>query len=200
MNAPWTPPSIPPVCVPEGTSGAWSVKKFTVSEDAARLENLRASFGSGRHIRPGAYTMLKRGGVVVMSDTPAEKRDHMGFVRVAKGRVLINGLGLGMVLGAVLAKSEVESVTVVEKSADVIALVAATYAGDDRLTIINEDAYEFEPPKGIRYDAVWHDIWDNIDIDNLPEMARLHRKYGRIADWQGSWSKEICLYHRRTGR
>jgi hypothetical protein len=30
-------------------------------------------------------------------------------------------------------------------------------------------------------------------------MAKLHRKYGRKVDWQGSWAKYKCLRQRGTG-
>jgi hypothetical protein len=132
-----------------------------------------------------------RHGTVVMSDTPAEKQDHYGFVHAAKGHCLINGLGIGMCLKAVLLKESVTAVTVVEKSADVIALVAPYYT-DPRVEIVHSCAFEYEPPKGVRYGAVWHDIWDNICSDNIEQMKRLHRKYGRRAGWQGSWCRWEC--------
>ena len=108
---------------------------------------------------------------------------------------MINGLGLGVTLKLVLAKPEVKNVTVIEKSADVIKLVAPTYCEDPRLVILNKDAFEYNPPKGVRYDAVYHDIWNNISSDNLPEMHKLHRKYGRRCAWQGSWCREWCEYY-----
>lgn len=179
--------------VPEGESGPWRVELFEVTEQAAAIENIRAAFGR-RHIKPGIYTRLMRGGTVVMSNTPAEIRDHLQFISIAKrgGDILINGLGLGVALSEILTSDAVKSVTVVEKSSDVIALVAPTYAADQRVTIIEADAFDWRPPKGQRYSAVWHDIWDYICADNLPEMATLHRRYGRRADWQGSWCKELC--------
>ena len=67
------------VDIPEGQSGDWKVEKFTVSEEEAKLNNLRAAFSfsdRGREIEPGEYTRLRRNGVVVLSDTPAEIRDH----------------------------------------------------------------------------------------------------------------------------
>ena len=73
-----------------------------------------------------------------------------------------------------------------------IDLVGPSFSHDDRVNIICADAFEWRPPKGVRYNAVWHDIWDDICTDNLPEMTRLHRKYGRRADWQGSWCRELC--------
>jgi hypothetical protein len=47
--------------------------------------------------------------------------------------------------------------------------------------------------------VAWHDVWANICEDNLPLMARLHRRYGRRVNWQGSWSKEVVLAARRRG-
>ena len=174
------------VSIPEGTVGRWRVERFNVTDDQAKLDAMRGAFRGGRYVPAGTYTRLMRGGVLVMSDTPDEMRDHWAPMRHARGRVLINGLGIGMVLRAVLNKPEVERVTVVEIDSDVIALVGAHYACD-RLELVNASAFDYAPPKGVRYGAVWHDIWDNICGDNLPEMTRLKRKYGRRADWQGSW-------------
>ena len=183
---------IPAVTVPEGQSGIWRVERFTITLDQAKFESMRMSFRpGGRHCRAGTYTRLMRDSTVVMSDTPDEKRDHYWFVRIAKGRVLVNGLGIGMVLNALLLKPEVEHVTVVEKSEDVIKLVAPHYAGP-RVEIVHADALEYRPAPGVRFDSVWHDIWDYICADNLPEMHKLHRRYGRRCEWQGSWARELC--------
>ena len=181
------------VNVPEGESGIWKVVKFEVPENS--IGAMRLAF-AGRPIKPGAYTRLMRGGTLVMSDTPAEMADHYKFIWKANGRCLINGLGLGMCLAAVLKKETVTHVTVIEKSQDVISLVGDTYSSDPRVEIIHADAFDYAPPKGVKYGAVWHDIWDNICADNLPEMHRLHRKYGRRAEWQGSW----CRYRCERGR
>lgn len=181
---------IPKVEVPVAASGQWRVEKFAVTPELARLDAIRSR---GRSIRPGDYTRLMRGGCVVMSDTPAEMSDHWAAVHKAKGRVHINGLGLGMVLNACLLKPEVEHATVVEKSPDVIAMVAPHYRDKfgDRVTIIEADALEYRPAKGRRLGMVWHDIWDYICADNLEQMKALHRRWGRFTEWQGSWGREL---------
>lgn len=188
---------IPSVDVPEGQSGPWKIQRFTVSDADVQIHNLRCMFkpgGASRCMYAGTYTQLLRGGSIVMSDTSAEKMDHYAPVRMARGVILINGLGIGMVLNASLLKSEVERAIVVEKSPDVIALAADHYRTKfpGRVEIVQADAMEYTPPKGVRFGMVWHDIWDAICGDNLPEMATLHRRYGRRADWQGSWAKELC--------
>lgn len=186
------------VSVPEGAKGDWYVERFSVTDEDVRLHNMRCMFspGMGRRVmKPGTYTRLLRHRRIIMSDTPAEVQDHRYAIYKATGSVLINGLGLGVVLKGVLDKEDVTDVTVIEKSPDVIALVGPHYQ-DSRLTIIEADAMEWRPPKGKRYNMVWHDIWDDICGDNLPEMHKLHRRYGRRADWQGSWCREICEMHR----
>ena len=83
----------------------------------------------------------------------------------------------------------VDSVTVIEKSQDVIALVWPTYASHPNMKLIHADAFDWKPPKGKRYTVIWNDIWDDICGDNYEEMKRLTRKYGKRCDWQDCWCK-----------
>lgn len=186
------------VCeVPDGTKGPWAIETFEVSEQDAMFFNLRAR-GHG-HISPGSYKRLKRGRTVVMSNTPMEIRTNREAARAATGRVLINGLGLGVLLRAILKKPDVTYVRVIEVSQDVIDLVAPHF-NDPRLEIVCADAMEYRPPKGERFNYVWHDIWNDICSDNLEQMATLARRYGRRTDQQGFWAKDICLEQRRRWR
>lgn len=187
---------IPLVDVPEGKSGSWAVERFSVSKEDAGFFNIG---NRGRAILPGSYTRLMCGRCVVMSDTPAEMWDHMAAVANAHDDCLVNGLGLGMVINAMLLKEAVKSVTVIERSPDVIKLVAPHYQQKfgDRFKIAEGDALTFKPSRGVRYGTVWHDIWNDICGDNLEQMAVLHRKYGKRADWQGSWCHNEC---RRANR
>lgn len=181
------------VPVPVGISGEWRIEEFEVVDDALGQTRAAIKRDPYEYVPPGKYKRLMRNDVVVMSNTPMEIDTNKHFIAYAKGRVLINGLGMGMVLTAILDKPEVESVTVIEASKDVIALIAPTFANNPKLTIINDCAFEYKPPKGVRYDAVWHDIWDELCGDNVVEMKKLHRKYARRADWQNSWGYRICL-------
>ena len=191
------------VDIPEGESGSWKVERFTVGDTNTSIFNLRAALNPSRnigHIRSGTYTRLTSHGSVVMSDTPSEIRDHIKFIRLAKGRVLIAGLGLGMVASAVCEKAEVEHVTVIEKSSDVIALVGPTLQErfGDKLEIIEADIYEWKPPKGVEWTVAWYDIWNDICTDNLPQMTKLHRKFGRRVSYlQDSWRKKDLQAQRR---
>lgn len=183
------------VDVPEGQSGKWRVERFTVRPHDLH-ESLRL-IKTGRGVPAGVYTGLYHGRSIVMSDTPDEIRDHLHFIYRAHGRILVHGLGLGMVLKALLLKPEVTHVDVVEKSADVLALVGPSYS-DPRVSIHHGDAYSFQFPPGTRWNYAWHDIWPDICTDNLNGMSKLHRRYGRRVDWQGSWCRERVLRHARA--
>lgn len=185
------------VTLPEGQANKYRVERFVISETEARFFNLSEAFnnhGVGyRGVRPGEYTRLMYGGEVLMTDTGAEMREHWQPVHIARGRCLINGLGLGVVLQACLQKPEVERITVVEISADVINLVAPHYLaayGGERLEVVCCDAFGYRPPPDTRYQMVWNDIWPYISVENYEGMKALHRKYGRCADWVGSWQRE----------
>ena len=176
--------------IPEGRSGHWRVERFTVPK--VSIEGFRLAL-EGRPVRPGQYTRLVRDGAwdPMMSDTPAEVADVLPFVRAAEGRVLMNGLGLGVALQAVLRKPEIEAVDVVEIEPDIISLVGRHFT-DRRLTIHHADAFTIQWPPGKRWDFVWHDIWPSICSDHLAQMRRLRRRYAERTTWQGGWAEMEC--------
>lgn len=179
------------------THGDWRIEVREITE---RSFNFRPR----DDIPPGTYTGLIERGRLWMSDTPAERRDHAEAYWQAKrrgGRALVHGLGLGMVVKAMLGLPNVEHVDVVELNPDVIALCGPAFDRyGARVTIHEGDCLTRKWPTGVRWSVVWHDIWPDICTDNLPEMATLHRKYGRRCDWQGSWCHDLLLRHRREER
>ena len=97
--------------------------------------------------------------------------------------------------GSPMARSHVD---VVESDKRVISLVGPYYTIDERVTIHHADAFEQSKtwPKDTRWNLAWHDIWADLCEDNLQEMFKLHRSYGRRVDWQGSWGKEDLIRQR----
>jgi len=187
------------VAVPTGESGDWVVDNFTIEEHDIKALSYALH---GRPIPPGTYTRLMRKGAFdpMMSDTPAEIRDHLGFIYEARGRCLLNGLGLGVVLKAILEKPEVTHVDVVELEQDVINLVWPTYKDGSRVTLYHADAFTIQWPKETRWDCAWHDIRESLCTDNLLGVAKLKRKYGHKVQWQAAWAEDLLRYYRRQGR
>lgn len=176
------------VDVPEGVSGDWSIQRFTVERGMATFRAAMA----GRDLPPGIYTRLScRKGGLFMSDTPAEYRDAAWFIHVAEGSVLISGLGLGMVVKAILKKAEVTHITVLELEADVINLVAPSYP-DPRLRVIHADCRTWKADR--QFDHAWHDIWPDVSEDDLPEMASITRRYAKAMtapQRQQVWGRDL---------
>lgn len=185
--------------VPEGRAGQWAVERFQIRRDpppTSRLAGLRGHPEYGPPAK-GTYTRLAYRETEIMSDTQDEWVGHRAAVFEAArrgGRVLVNGLGLGLVVESILRNpfSRVQGVVVVERAAEVIWLVGthlqARYA--DRLQIVQADALSWRPTAESRYSVVWHDIWDRPDPAYLTEMNRLESRYRAICDWQGAWGKD----------
>lgn len=188
--------------LPLDERGKWRIEQRTITKEDERFLQLRSLFsfgGSGRYSPAGTYVGLLHGGQVVMSNTPDEIRDCREPVFQAKlrgGHVLINGLGLGWVAAEILSHENVEKVTIIEIDKDVILLVGPSLerAFGGRVEIIHADAFDY-PDRlipGTRFSVVWHDVWPTICSDNLEDMKRLHRRYGRRCEWQGSWCRGLC--------
>jgi hypothetical protein len=181
------------VKIAPGRSGKWRVERFYIGRDESEFGYNKYIYSEGgRGFAPvGWYTKLTRSGQIIMSDTPDEIRDHLPFIQMSRGDVLVTGLGLGMVAEQLLKRDEVSTVTIIEQSRDVWRLVAPilmTRYGK-RLTVIVDDAYSYTPSQ--RYDMAWHDIWDDISTENLPKMARLEQHYAPFVGYQQFWSKSF---------
>lgn len=194
------------VTVPEGRSGTVEIRKM-VSEKPSLRDQIR---DDGRNIPEGYdFTALYRNGQIWMSDTPAEQRDHYPAIKAALDfqvqSALVNGLGLGMVVQALLLDTNVHHIDVVEIDDDVIRLVGQHYrdiaASIGKSVIIHHaDAYTITWPWNTRWDIAWSDIWQHASTDNLPEMAKLGRKYGKRTKWHGMWLREELRAERRSER
>jgi hypothetical protein len=189
------------VIVPDGESGDWKVDTFTIGDTEAWAFNLGNAYsghemGQLANVYPGTYRRLshKRIGLM-MTNTHMERYTNSEPVREGKGRVLVNGLGLGMVLTALLKKPSVTHVTVVEIDEDVIRLVAPSYASDvqaGRVRIIHADALQRRLEPGEEYDYAWHDIWPTINgKDNGRQAKTLQQRARSRAESQGVWCREF---------
>jgi hypothetical protein len=193
------------VDLPEGERDGLRVERFTIEPNDLGLFVMSLK-EPGARPRLGTYTRLTKNGRLWMSDTTAERRDHLPVLQQAQylgaRRAIINGLGLGMVVKGLLALPTIEHIDVVEIDPRVVRLVGGHYAGDPRVSVHEADAYEQVKawPRGTRWDVGWSDIWPDLSADALPDMARLNRTYGRRCDWHRCWGQELIKSHvRRYG-
>lgn len=179
--------------------GEAEIKHITIDPGRAELSMLRQIATRGREVAvsEGTYARLYVEDQLVMSDTNMERESNQDAVIFSHGHVLIAGLGLGMILLPILAKDSVRSVTVVEKSQDVIDLVEgpirkAIGPRARRLEVEQGDIFDWKAPKGMKYNTMYFDIWPSVSRGNLPEMRRLHRRYATYlvkGGWKESWMR-----------
>lgn len=168
--------------------GDWWIETFEIPEDYARMRNVFIK-NPLMKLEEGIYKKLvnKLEGVV-MSNTPMERRTHIEAINKAKGNVLVAGLGLGMYLQNIKDKKEVTSITVVEKSKEVIELIAKYFKDCQKIKIINEDIFNYTPD--IKFEFAFLDIWSDISEDNLVEFDILREKFKDIPEII-CWSENI---------
>lgn len=208
---------IPSSHISEFQNENWRIKNIEITEEQALFYNVKETQNYNnrlslrpRYIKAGKYLVLyNKENRVVMSDTPIEKAEHYFFVKKAKEKVLIAGLGLSVVTWAVALKPEVTSVTVVEKDLDLILLLAKEYKTNpfysshpeiiNKISVINDDIFNYvkklTPQRRNSFTSVWFDIWNDISDENLTDMNKLMKKFPKAAI-NGCWAyNQTCYMH-----
>lgn len=124
--------------------------------------------------RSFSFPAIRENGQVWMTVTPNEINTIQPAVRESKGKVLTYGLGLGYYAFHCLCKSDVDSVTVVERSGEVIDIftkhLLPFFPRQDKLHIIQADAFDYAANRmpTEHFDTVftdlWHDVADGISL------------------------------------
>ncbi len=113
-----------------------------------------------------------------MTLTPVDLDTSTAAINAAHGKVITFGLGLGYYAYMVSEKQSVKSITVIEKSPDVIKLfkehILPQFPNKDKLRIIEADAFEYAEnvmPKE-NYDLAFVDIWRDAS-DGAPIYKKM---------------------------
>jgi hypothetical protein len=123
---------------------------------------------------------LTEDGNTWMSDNMFEVDSNLGAVELARGDVLIGGLGIGML--PILIRDKVNSIDIVELSQDVIDLVFHQVA-NEKMHIIHDEICHYLTSTEKKYDLVCVDIWQNTflpvwDIVGMKGLAQRCLKPG----------------------
>lgn len=124
--------------------------------------------------------------VTWMSVTPNEIYTMEKHINEASGKVLTLGLGMGYYTYMVSIKDDVESVTVIEKSQDVIDLfkkyILPQFSHPEKINILCDDAFKFiDTVEDGEYDCCFADIWKgNNDILPYLELKIACERFRRM--------------------
>ena len=136
-----------------------------------------------------------------MMCSPSEASTNDPYAKKAKGNVLTFGLGIGYFVYMALLNPEVNSVTVIEKSADVITLfsqIVKQFPQDKEIKIINGNAFDFFNENFLKnYDYIYVDIYRSSD-DGRDIIDKLLSQYLPPHNKIDFWIENSCLNPIRT--
>ncbi len=111
---------------------------------------------------------------VWMRISPLEIESSYMFIKYAKGKVGIVGLGLGYVAQELAKKSNVDEIIVYELEKDVIDLYYSNFEKNEKIKIINKDAFEADSEM---FDYFYVDIYE-YKLD--PRVVEDYNKFNKI--------------------
>jgi len=126
------------------------------SKGLYRMEGVRG-FLYYRVRTPINVTYLKIRGRVVMLDDPLHWYGMVELAKHSNGKVLVGGLGLGLVVHGLLENSKVDEIDVVEINPDVIKLIQPLLPQSQRVSIHEQNVFVFDIEKDYR--TVILDLW-----------------------------------------
>ena len=185
------------VKIPEKQIGKWELRReeikageafvcrdFVVTADGRLIPQL------GFFAEPFSYPAVLENGREWMTLLPNETATTLPAVKRARGNVLTYGLGLGYFAYRASEKDSVSSVTVVERSPDVIALfdehILPQFPHGEKIKIVCSDAFDFaerEAPRK-KFDFVFADFWhDAGDGRDLMLKMKEYEKYSPSSEY-----------------
>lgn len=147
--------------------------------------------------QPYPAAVLWQGDEVWMLDAPSESFTIDPYALKAKGNVLTFGLGIGYFTFMALLNPAVQSVTIVEKSASVIAMfkdyILPQFPQRDKVKIIEADAFDCFNEAFINpFDYVFVDIWKSGD-DGFLMIEKLLEQYEPPLEKVDFWIETSCF-------
>ena len=132
------------------------------------------------------FPAVYQNGRMWMSVSPNEINTMQHNIAYARGKVVTFGLGLGYFAYMCSLKSEVTSITIIEKNEKVIELfnkyILPQFEAKDKITIVKADAYEYiKSLKDGEFDYafvdIYHDAGDGVEVylnfhDTIKEYKR----------------------------
>lgn len=179
----------------EGAAGEWRLVRHLPSIAEGYVS--KAGFERGRYV-------LYHGRTAWMSTGLLEQESHAFHVHLARGVVVVAGLGLAMYVHAAAAKPEVDRVVAIEISAEVIDLMRDACGWDTwperkKIIILEADARDPDLRRhvlaaagGRGVDHLFADIWARCaDPDSPAEAAAMVRVLRpKTAGW---WGQELSF-------
>ena len=157
---------------------AYEAYRGVIADDMIICEDFKEIPPLGFFTERFEFPAVLEGGNEWMTLTPVDLDTSEYAIERARGKVVTFGLGLGYFAYMSARKPEVESVTVIEKSPDVIRLfneyILPQLECREKITVIMEDAFEYAektmPKRG--FDVAFVDTWRDAS-DGAPMYRKM---------------------------
>ena len=167
------------------TDGNWEIRlesyepyHAVICDDMILCDDMREIPPLGFFTEKFNFPAILEGGNEWMTLTPVDLDTCEEAICAARGRVVTFGLGLGYYAYMASEKKDVESVTVVELSADVIRLfekyILPQIPNGHKIKIVNADAFEYAEKimPNEHFDIAFVDTWRDAS-DGAPMYERM---------------------------
>jgi hypothetical protein len=176
-----------------GTWGEWALSVILLPASRGYWGATYATLGCAALTGP-----VRDGDTTWMSIVPMEVESQEIGIAAARGHTVVLGLGMGWAAANVALNPAVERVTVVERDADVIALIAEQgvidqlpAAARDKIAVVNADAFDWHPETPV--DSLQADIWAKVvEPGKWNDIHRLQANIGAASVY--FWGQEMELY------
>ena len=173
------------VRIPEIKKGKWEFRREkypayrgVIADDMIMSDSFREIPPLGFFREEFEFPAVLEDGNEWMTLTPVDLDTSDYAIECAHGKVVTFGLGLGYYAYMVSNKESVDSITVIEKSSDVIALfkeyILPQFAHPEKVRVIEADAFDYAeremPCEG--YDVAFVDTWRDAS-DGAPMYERM---------------------------
>ena len=173
--------------IPSIKDGAWEFKfesypayRGVICHDMMLYPDMKEIPPLGFFCEDFSFPAVLENGNEWMTLTPVDLDTCEDAIEQAHGKVITFGLGLGYYAYMVSEKENVDSVTVVEKSAEVIRLfnkhILPQFPNKNKIKIINADAFKYAEAQmpGECYDVAFVDTWRDAS-DGEPMYVKMKK-------------------------
>lgn len=145
------------------------------------------------------WHVLKYDGGTWMTDLPIEQKQHRECLQNMYGHVLVGGLGLGLAVNWLAAMDEVDEITVIEKSPEVIKLVSKHIKNPDNKPIhfVKADLLKWleraHKKEDKWFNSAFYDIWQADSENTFFNIVVPLRKFsvGVVDDSPVCWNEDV---------
>lgn len=153
------------ISYPENKKGTAEIKHFFYDKGFYLMEGVGGYLLADVKKKIQLHS-LSINGEEVMLDDPLHWLGMKLIAEASIGKVLVGGLGLGLIVHHLVNNKEVKKIVIYEINKDVIDLIKPLLPKDKRIKIVNKDFF-YQPWRKDIYNTIINDLWIKSSFNKL---------------------------------